>query len=137
MKAFNQTLEEFEAMKQKAVDKWIEAVKQTEDTYQEWWEETGATTCSFCRVHHNCWRKYHLNNNSSHGLCPLWVEGKSEDCHPVWDECDNAYLTCDFSAFHEAAKELLKVIEAVTWEDNLKIMSDHAKYVNTRKKEIA
>ncbi len=43
------TKQEWSVVKQFAIDKWEDAIKQTEDTYQEWWEHIGSDSCSFCR----------------------------------------------------------------------------------------
>ena len=44
------TKQEWSVVKQSAIDKWEDAVKQTEDTYQEWWYEVGKRSCSFCKI---------------------------------------------------------------------------------------
>lgn len=100
------TRKKFEEIKAAGKAKWLEGKSQTEETYLDWWEETGRNCCSFCFNFYCEWAGMGEIN------CPL----DDGHCAVEWYNIHNAH-EYHFSLFLINATDLYDRIDGLKYED--------------------
>ncbi len=98
----------FNEIKKTSINKWEDALLQTEDTYNRWWRLIGINVCQFCYFFVCKSTQVH-----SYFLCPLWKKGI---CAEEWNTINKAE-NLTYELFIEESRKLLKRIQELKYED--------------------
>lgn len=118
--------------------KWNEALRQTAETYIDWWSRVGSNKCDMCVFYAGKIGKIYWSRSAYNycSLCPLHSSGHT--CYPAWDSMHSLYdsRAMTYDKFIVLAKEMrdaiAKILEAKKREQHMLKWNEDIDQVNRK-----